>query len=980
MATVPNRPIRVAAVGCGAQIYRRVGDLPEVHVEIVDETAPMHGYDVALVDVRNGHLYRLRPWRDHATTPVLAVCGSLEDAVASAQAGAADVLVAPVQPSELQARLAMATCTPALDRMPIGPHVVDLVQGVVETPDGLVDLSPSETAVARLLLRNPGIYLTSDYLQEHALGYRPGSRSRAGSQVFYRLRKKVEPNPDEPRYFRSTYGKGFCFRPPEDADAVALSNLPALGVELVGRAEVLQELTLAVTQRDIVLVGPGGVGKTELALAVARRQSAASWPGGIWLVSLRGCADEALLIDAFCEALGLEVTGQDVLHAIEQRARSLFVFDELEEVGDDGARTLVRLASAHRVLATTRAGVDLGWDEVHLQPLDVADAVKLFRTRATQARFGRPLPDSDETVRALIAHADRLPLQVELLAAECRVRPVAAIRAELADTGALGMDDVVQRSWNLLSDHGRSALSTLLACHGGFRWDTAEDMVGADLLRDLAAASLLDTRYGDRMRLLAPVRRFVKRTRPANDVDRHRHAAWFARWSAEQIGRLWTSAHQATLADVLAERSNLLAAASWAREHGQADLWTPLVVALDHALELREHGHTRLARLALLPGVEGTPQLQLRRLAILVKLHREGESSALIERLEHRPLTMAQRVVLCCEASRLHEHTSLDGAARWAAKAVAVADDGTVSRALSLERHANVQRLLGSHDEASAALDDAFRVPDLPLAVRVRLLDIQGSLARTQGRQKDATQSFRELLAVAQFLGGTRLAHAAYHLGSSLLVDGDVVGAEKQWRTARNAGLACGDASVTLRAQLGLAVLHLDAGRPENAYREAMSVVAAGIHEGTVRASCFTLVSLCLRHLDRTREALHWLQTAHAIAVELGNPETLGFVGGHLAGALADLGRSTEAALQLDAARDVLVGSGVSGGDEFLSVVDAHLHLARQPTDGGTWRRVVRLARHAKEYGEDEEIRRAAALLSVVASRTASFDGRLEHS
>src|SRR5690348_5682255 len=82
-------------------------------------------------------------------------------------------------------------------------------------------------------------------------------------------------------------------------------GLPVYGTDLVGRrAEVSQVKRLLARSRLVTLTGVGGSGKTRLAVRVAaelRRR----FVDGVWLVDLAAVGDEALIVHAVAETLGI---------------------------------------------------------------------------------------------------------------------------------------------------------------------------------------------------------------------------------------------------------------------------------------------------------------------------------------------------------------------------------------------------------------------------------------------------------------------------------------------------------------------------------------------------------------------------------------------------------------------------------------------------------------------------------------------------
>lgn len=964
MEAKQDTTIRVVMDQCGPELHAGLLKRPELSGEAFDEDATdLSCFDVALVDARQMRTDRLLPWRDRLQLPAVAVVDNVEDALRAARWGAADVLIAPVHPSQLAARLTMAVRPPPSDRIELGPHVLDLAAGQVETPDGVRALSESETAVAQLLVAHPGVHFTGVQLQEQALGYAPGTRSRAGDQTFYRLRKKVEPDPDAPSFFHNTYRKGFRFER-QEADGAVRGFLPDEGVELCGRHAELEHVLDRLKRSSVLLVGTGGVGKTQLALGVARDQPPHRWPGGVWWISLRGRRTRSDVLDAVADALSMD--GANVLETALARPRSLFVLDDLDQLDDDAADSVRCLVEGHhRLLATSRRTLDVGAEVVDVAPLDLKAAAELFEQRVLQARFGRPSGAAREEIQALVRHAGGIPLQVELLASACRSRPVSSVTGDLGLI-AEGSDTVYRRSWDDLDPSLQEALRVVVAFPGGLPWTTAEHVVGARAVEELGERSLLDLRGRSRIDVLPPVRRYVETIRPATESVTRAFVDGMLHRAQELLDGVATPNHDDAMSALRGEQANLMAAVQQARTLGDATAWRWLVRALDHGLAHRGRPAQRLEWLSSAPEWR-TADVDVRRLLVLSAHEQLEEAGALAERLLACPLTVDDRVCVLYESSRIAERTGAPQAEALSTEAVRTAEPGSWWWGHALMRLANVLRLRGDLAGASSALRRAEGA-DLSLEQQADLHDLQASVARDAGRMEEAIASAREARAVASALSGRRLSHVAFNCGAILHSAGRPREAIDEWHVAVDASRACGDRRTERRALLGLAVTELDDGRPEEAFRQAMAVVSDPVLDPTVRGPTFVLVALCLRHLDRLREAHHWLRSALVAAQEVGHAEITAFVGTHLASLLADLGHVDEAEEILAVHRALFEAHGVANAEDFVEVAAAHIELARDPEGPRTVRRVEAIARHAHEHGADDEVRRSGALLRHVLS------------
>ncbi|MCD0452824.1 AAA family ATPase [Actinocorallia sp. API 0066] len=445
-----------------------------------------------------------------------------------------------------------------------GPALPELEEAARVHPDDeglLADLLHSEAAV-----RGTGAAL--DRFERH----RSGLRDRIGADVGPELRRVHR-------------------------ELLALDSPVRAGVRfdatpLLGRDDDLRRVTaLLATARVVSLLGPGGLGKTRLAHAVARE---ARQPV-VHFVELVGVTAPEDLVGEVGSALGVRdsVTGRrtltprqraDVRARIAQQldtAPALLVLDNCEHLVAAVAELVAYLAATTRelrVLTTTRAPLAIAAERVYPLPqLGTGDAVALFRDRATAARPGLSLPDAD--VRAVVDRLDGLPLAIELAAAKVRVMSPAEIARRLDDRFALlrGGDRsapsrhqtllaVIDWSWSLLGERQRRALRRLSAFPDGFTLDAAEEVLGRDVLDDVAelvAQSLLsvvETADGVRYRMLETVREFGRmRLETAGETAEARAAvrAWAVAYAGRQGGRLYSPDQIDAMDRLRAEETNL---------------------------------------------------------------------------------------------------------------------------------------------------------------------------------------------------------------------------------------------------------------------------------------------------------------------------------------------------------------------------------------------------------------------------------------
>jgi two-component system KDP operon response regulator KdpE len=172
--------------------------------------------DIDGVDVIAG----LRGW---TTVPILVLSGrsGSSDKVDALDAGADDYVTKPFGMDELLARLrAMLRRNLTTEGEPVvefGEVVVDLAATRITVAGAEVRLTPTEWHLLEALVRNPGKLMSQRQLLREVWG--PGYETAQGNLRLYmaQLRRKLEPNPSRPRYFRNEPGMGYRFdpRPPD---------------------------------------------------------------------------------------------------------------------------------------------------------------------------------------------------------------------------------------------------------------------------------------------------------------------------------------------------------------------------------------------------------------------------------------------------------------------------------------------------------------------------------------------------------------------------------------------------------------------------------------------------------------------------------------------------------------------------------------------------------------------------------------------
>jgi predicted ATPase len=339
---------------------------------------------------------------------------------------------------------------------------------------------------------------------------------------------------------------------------VANTNLPRPASSFVGRADDAAAVVGRIRggARLLTLTGPGGSGKTRLSIEAAA-ELVPEFRAGVFWLELAPFDEPELVLEEIARVLGAR---DDVARHIGER-ELLLVLDNFEQVVDAGPAVgdLVSKCPNLSVLLTSRERLRLREEvEYAVEPLASDDAALLFADRS-----GLP---ADETVTALCAALDNLPLAVELAAARTDVLSPAQSLDRLERRldlfrGARDVDArqqtlraTIQWSHELLDEDEQMLFARLAVFSGGCTLEAAEGVTGAelDVLESLVQKSLV-RHSGERFWMLETIRDYgLERLDESGETDalRRRHAEWFLAFAeraephldaadqAEWLGRL----------------------------------------------------------------------------------------------------------------------------------------------------------------------------------------------------------------------------------------------------------------------------------------------------------------------------------------------------------------------------------------------------------------------------------------------------------
>ena len=192
--------------------------------EIALEMAARHHPDVVVLDLGLPALsgidviHGLRGWTD-VPIIVLSARDAERDKIAALDAGADDYVTKPFGMGELLARVraALRRGAPTTEEATVvtDAFTIDLAAKRVTNADGEVRLTPTEWHLVEILVRNAGKLVTQSTLLREVWGPEYGTETNYLRVYMAHIRRKLEPDAGNPRYFITEPGMGYRFEDPE---------------------------------------------------------------------------------------------------------------------------------------------------------------------------------------------------------------------------------------------------------------------------------------------------------------------------------------------------------------------------------------------------------------------------------------------------------------------------------------------------------------------------------------------------------------------------------------------------------------------------------------------------------------------------------------------------------------------------------------------------------------------------------------------
>lgn len=167
--------------------------------------------DITLPNVNGFEL--CRALRRHGATPILIVSARTQkaDKLRGLHLGADDYLTKPFDLDEFLARVnaILRRTRPAADELVLGDIRIDFILRTAMQGTKEVHLTHREFEVLKYLAERPGQVVPREELLQELWEYPDVALTRSVDHAIARLRKKVEPDPERPRFIHTAVGSGY---------------------------------------------------------------------------------------------------------------------------------------------------------------------------------------------------------------------------------------------------------------------------------------------------------------------------------------------------------------------------------------------------------------------------------------------------------------------------------------------------------------------------------------------------------------------------------------------------------------------------------------------------------------------------------------------------------------------------------------------------------------------------------------------------
>lgn len=159
-----------------------------------------------------------RQVRQTSKVPIIMLTARADevDKLLGLELGADDYMTKPFSVRELAARIRVVLrrtepTEEKMEQLKIGGLEINLDRHEVRSDGNDVSLTPTEFKILNLLVSNKGRVYSRLQLLDAALGFAYEGYERSIDTHISNLRKKIEPDPANPRYILTVYGTGYRF-------------------------------------------------------------------------------------------------------------------------------------------------------------------------------------------------------------------------------------------------------------------------------------------------------------------------------------------------------------------------------------------------------------------------------------------------------------------------------------------------------------------------------------------------------------------------------------------------------------------------------------------------------------------------------------------------------------------------------------------------------------------------------------------------
>ncbi|RPI77722.1 MAG: hypothetical protein EHM45_08100 [Desulfobacteraceae bacterium] len=444
----------------------------------------------------------------------------------------------------------------------------------------------------------------------------------------------------------------------------------------IGREKEIKEINrlLADPQcRLLTLVGPGGVGKTQLAHKIHSNMQGL-FRNGAFFVPLTHVKKMEIIPETIAYRLDLTFFSEIDRHAQVLRFLNgkhlLLILDNFEHLpnGAEWVADILRRTAGVKILVTSQqrlnlkeewiltiAGLDYPPTELTAE-LEHYGAVQLYVERAKHVRPGFVLQAEDRSAISRICRTTGgLPLAIELAAGWLQMFSSREIAEEMEkDLGFLkghwrdlperhrSLEAVFERSLQLLTPNEQQALKKLAVFRGGFSRQAAKEVAGVSLpvLLSLIQKSFLKHRQPEHYELLDLLRKFVRSKAQFSSKEfadvRCRHAAYFGNWLQQKEPELKDGRQKKAIREITEYIQNIHKGWAWAVANKRTDFMKQYLEGLFYFYEMRGwyiQGEQDLQK--TLEALQGDPQTGKDSESIIGKiLSRQGRFCLFLDRYE----------------------------------------------------------------------------------------------------------------------------------------------------------------------------------------------------------------------------------------------------------------------------------------------------------------------------------------------------------